>query len=266
MPEGPETLQQIDFIKSQFKHPLSEYYLAQVANLTTKFKFDVHLFQHAVDKAILNITCKGKFYFLDLGGDVSVICHHGMKGKWTTTQETHSHVEFAFIRRLPDGQDDEDSVILLYFTNFRFGDFRVFHDQALMVSKFKADIAGGFIGEEQLTMDDFIRNLNEFTPRKRLRDILFDQHTVCSGLGNYLIAEIMYEMRLHPMAKLKDLDREAKVRLFEVCKTITTQFYERKREKHVYKREVDPTGYKVVQMTVGSRTAHWVSEVQTIGA
>jgi formamidopyrimidine-DNA glycosylase len=266
MPEGPETLQQIDFIKSQFKHPLREYYLAQVANLTTRFKFDVNLFTPALDKEIVNITCKGKFYFLHLGGDVSVMCHHGMKGYWTTAQETHSHVEFAFIRRLPDGEDDEHNVVLLYFTNVRLGDFQVFHDQEAKVAELKAAIAPGFIGDEQISVETFIFNLKEFTPRKRLRDILFDQHKLCSGLGNYLIAEIMYEMRLHPTAKLGDLDGAAKVRLFEVCRAITVQFYERRREKLVYKREVDPEGRPVAQMMVGSRTAHWVPEVQTIGA
>ena len=74
----------------------------------------------------------------------------------------------------------------------------------------------------------------------------------------------MYTTRLHPEIKLGVLSADIRIQLFEVCQTIVTEFYEKRREKVVYKKQLDPHGATVEALTVGSRTAYWVPEVQTI--
>lgn len=264
MPEGPETLQQVDFINSLFKGGVTNYELIQVKKITTRFRFDVNDFKTALDQSVINITCKGKFYFLHFGGGVDVVCHQGMKGKWSDVQNSNSHVEFAFMRH--DANDDDgSSIVLLYFNNVRLGDFQVYVNKSDHVAHIKNSLAGDFIGEHQINIETFLRNFDQFTHRKRLRDILFDQHGVCSGLGNYLIAEIMYEMCLHPEAKAGTLTKVMRVQLFETCQNIVRGFYDKSRRKVVYGHEMDPLGNVVEQKTVGGRTAHWVPKVQTIG-
>jgi len=265
MPEGPETLKAVDFIKSQFKHDLKAYTLVEVAQLTNRFRVDMKDFNNAIDKPIRNISCKGKFYFLELGGNVSVVCHHGMKGHWSLEEESNSHFRFVFVRMLNDIDVDEDSLVTLYFTNVRLGDFNVYTDDAKLHTV-RVSLASGFIGDHVLTLEEFLVGLEKFTHRKRLRDILFDQHGACSGLGNYLIAEIMYYMKLHPMARLGDLKKPDKVKLYEVCRELTIGFYKGTSAKIIYKQETDPFGNKVEVMTVGSRSAYWVPTIQLIGS
>lgn len=265
MPEGPETLHQVDFINGLFKGGVSNYTLIQVKKITKRFRFDINDFKTALDQQVISITCKGKFYFLHFGGGVDVVCHQGMKGKWSDVENSNSHVELAFMRHDADDNDDE-AIVLLYFNNVRLGDFQVYVNKSDHVANIKNSLAGDFIGDHQITVETFLKNFDQFTHRKRLRDILFDQHGVCSGLGNYLIAEIMYEMRLHPDVKAGKLTKVMRVALFETCRNIVRGFYAKNRAKVVYGQEIDPLGNAVEQKTVGGRTAHWVPKLQTIGA
>lgn len=263
MPEGPETLKQVLYLRSLFKHDLSTYRFMLLDKLSSKSRLEVELIEAAYDHNLVNISCIGKFYFIELGQNVTIVAHHGMDGFWTEEFDKRAQYQLGFVHLKEDGSYDEDDVVNFYYVNLRLGDFQILTSSAAL-NEYKESLAPGFIGEKLLTLEDFLSRLRRFTPAKRLRDILFDQHEVCSGLGNYLIAEIFYVMKFHPLIKLKHLDDNLKVQLFNTCFEVVNGHLGDRR-KDVYQREEDPEGRKVERMTVGSRTAHWVPEVQIIG-
>lgn len=264
MPEGPETLKQLNYIRSLFKRNLSSYQLVEFANLSKRFKLDLKSVEPAMDGNIVRIFCKGKFYFFELAGGISFVAHHGMNGWWSVEEEKHSHVRMRFAPDLPEDEIREEDIVTLYYVNVELGNFDILTTPAALNAQVN-EIANGFIGDYIITKAEFLNGLKKFTPRKRLRDILFDQHAVCSGLGNYLIAEIFYIMEFHPMIKLGSLDSELRETLFEACREIVIGHFNDQLNKVVYDKEMDMDGNKVEKMKVGSRTAHWVPAVQTIG-
>ena len=262
MPEGPETQRQVDFLLSLFKFGLEEYVLGDLEIFGDRFEVDKDLLLKSIGESLKAIYCKGKTYFIELGGGLTVVAHHGMDGWWSVKKEKHSQAMFTFLRVVA-GQPVEDDAVIFYYTNVRLGNFEVHEHRAAML--LRDELASGFIGKFVLEQAEFVINFSEFSDRKRLRDTLFDQHKICSGLGNYLIAEIMYDMKLHPLATLGDLDTQTRMELYHVCKKHVQGHYDSSLKMSVYDCQQDPFGNPVKKLKVGGRVAHWVPTIQTRG-
>lgn len=275
MPEGDTVLRTVDWLKSLFNGDLTDYHLIGFqryskpasGNKKAVIRFPLVKpsdLQPALDGKLLDIYCKGKFYFIEFEGEVSVVAHHGLKGKWTLEVELNTQFGFTFAKLTETGEIITETEVKIYFTNVLSGDFQILKTRAELQTKLNT-LAPGFIGRDLLTEADWLQRLNRFTDKKRLRDILFDQNAVCSGLGNYLLAELLYELRIHPEAKLGDLDAQMKSQMYHTAKRIMIEFYEQTREKVVYKKKTDPLGNKVIGLQVGSRVAWYVPDLQLIG-
>ena len=275
MPEGDTVLRTVDWLESLFIGNLNDYHLIGFKRFSKPAaggKKAVVRFplvkpsdlQPALDGKLVDIYCKGKFYFIELANDISIVAHHGLKGKWTLEIELNTQFEFIFAKCSDAGDIIPETEVKFYFSNILSGDFQILKTKAELQTKLNT-LAPGFIGRDILAQADWLLRLNRFTVKKRLRDILFDQNAVCSGYGNFCIAELFYELRVHPEARLGDLDDVLKVEMYQAAKRIMVEFYEGTREKVVYKKKACPLGFQVVGLQVGSRVAWYVPELQLIG-
>ena len=127
------------------------------------------------------------------------------------------------------------------------------------------ELANGFIGRFLLTQGMWDLNCGTVGPRKKVRDALMDQHVLCSGVGNYLLCEVLYETKIHPDALFSKLSAAERAELFFALQRIVRGHYDGSRSKLIYKQKVAPCGSKIKTEKFGQRTCHWVPEVQTKG-
>jgi formamidopyrimidine-DNA glycosylase len=109
---------------------------------------------------------------------------------------------------------------------------------------------------------------------KAIEEIITDQQLIISGIGNYLKSEILYDCKLAPNRKIKNINEEELKSLFNSMKTLTKKltksldidedkegYYEK--QFKVYRKEEDPLGNKVeTYKTKSGRTTHWVPSIQ----
>jgi formamidopyrimidine-DNA glycosylase len=208
-----------------------------------------------IGQPVLRMQCRGKRFFLRLTEDVCLTFHHMMGGSWTLEKTKHTQIRLKF-------NDD----VKIYYNALRFGGVSLILTEAKFSKTFNA-IAPGFIGDDVLTKQQFVKRCKSFSKRKVVRYALTDQKVLCSGIGNYLVAEIMYYTMIHPQATFGDLDQEQLEGLYDMCLEVVTGFYNQELDKVVYMFTRDPFDNEVIQTKMGDgRTAHWVAEVQTIGA
>lgn len=254
MPEGDTIQRQTDWLRSIIG--TKSFQEVKIHGKKTG-GLDVTLFQPQQGKPLLKILCKGKRFFWRFTEDLCLSFHHMMKGHWSLEKEAHTLLEIVF-------GDEEDSVHI-YYNNARFGGYEVYTTSEMYQEKLDA-LAPGFIGEFKMDLAEFKRRMNRFSDRKNIRRALMEQDSLCSGIGNFLVAEIMYYAEIHPKATKGDLSPEEIENLYNACELVVTSFYEKTLEKVIYKHEVCPEGYKIKTCQMSGRTVWYVPDIQTIGA
>lgn len=256
MPEGVEVLKQTDFISLLFEGNMKEYSLVELEATSKRLKFEEEILGKIIGQNLEAIFCKGKYFFI-VFKTFGILAHHGMSGCWSVEKLPNTHARLLF--ESPSGHRVE-----LFWINERFGDFKLMKNYE-EVEKFYISLADGFIGIDILSEEDWMKKIAGFSSRKKIRETFFDQHQLCSGIGNYLIAEIFYKARLHPNALFSKLSEEQLRSLYHICKKTVEGFYNGELSKIIYKREKDPQGRTITSETIGARTMHWVPEIQKLG-
>lgn len=216
---------------------------------------DLELIKPAGGYPIVDIFCKGKEYFLQLSNGVSLRGHHGMHGHWefihpnSTELPSHTHFKFDFL----DERDGYTTSLL--FINTRFGEFEIFSNyQQLLDSVSRIEM--GFLGKFILSIEQWRENINGFTNRKVLRAALMNQKDLCSGIGNYLLAEVLWHAKLHPditIGQLRQIPGGIDA-MYQVCFYVVNGHYTRHLEKVIYNKKICPLGHAIEHPKKGGRT------------
>lgn len=231
MPEGPEVLTIVDmmnfymtdkivsgmdFVSGKHKEDNPEEYDSFVENLPLK-----------VDK----VFCKGKLIVIQLSNpdDESdkwwILSHLVMTGSW---QLTCKKSDKSYVRCQMEFEETESNGVLdittIYFIDKRdLGKFDFINDKDTLNSRL-SEIASGFIGDYLIDYATFRTNI-ERGKKASLISKLRDQKSICSGIGNYLISEIMYDAELSHLLKCNELSDQRIRKLYESCKSIITLSY-----------------------------------------
>lgn len=175
------------------------------------------------------------------------------------------------------------------------GDYLNYHDQRnfgtikIIDSKKDLDKKLNEIGSDVMFMsrDDFIKilktKINSYGD-KYIGNIIVNQKII-SGIGNYLRADILYMSKISPFRKLKDVNEEDLVNIYQNMLALIWGDYNKiygikkgyikegiklpndyNRDFFVYMQDKDINGYKVIknELFEGSqkRFIHWVKEIQ----
>ena len=135
------------------------------------------------------------------------------------------------------------------------------------------------LSDLKFTETDFVKIIRKHN-KKELPKVLMDQKIV-SGIGNYIKAEALYESKISPLRKIKDITDDELVNLFKSVRSIITKSYKCNGATirnysdlannlgeycfsfKVYNQVLDSNGNKVFKTkTNDGRTTHWVSEIQ----
>lgn len=227
---------------------------------------------------IHSVACKGKQLVFEVAApDGSVLWFFsglGMTGVWSYDADNHTHIEFHFSTRTP----------LYYNDSRRFGRFVVFRreeDARRKLTSLRDDWL-----YQPITRDGFRARLQHYArayPHSYVTGLLTAQDKVCSGIGNYLIAEIMYMCRLHPAVRACDLTAADIDALYDAALALSHRSYNEggmtisdyrlpsgskgtfMQSLSVYQRTTDHAGHAVLHMPAPhdpGRRMWWVPELQ----
>lgn len=191
-PEGPEvkiTAEYLDFVLAQAK-------LTKVTVLGGKFSKTPPSGLNTLRYPLVfdNVISKGKMLIFSFQQEgVKMFAGLGMTGQFTFEKTPHSHLQF-------DLEIPEPFPSVMYYTDpRRFGNVN-FSIQD-MSAKLAPDI---FTIEEK----EFIARAKKVRTKKDVLSILMDQEKVCSGIGNYMVAEILYASNVSPFRPFSSITEQ----------------------------------------------------------
>lgn len=269
MPEGPEVRKTVDGLAECFLN--KEINALRFSSGRYKKKDPTGYMDMLEDlpKLVTGVSCKGKFiYFLFADGS-SLWNTLGMSGYWSKAIGKHCRAALSTV----------DRQTMFYNDMRNFGTFKFVNTQEELDKKLLS--IGPDVLSESITVEKFRSCLLKGTRKdKTIAQNLMNQ-TIISGIGNYLKAEILYNVRISPHRLCKDISDAEFVRLLRTSREVmqlsyasggaTIKNYKSADEKNgvytsrfaVYNQKNDPLGNKVVrEKTPDKRTTHWVPEVQ----
>ena len=150
-------------------------------------------------KKILRLDRYGKYLEFRLSGNLTLVSHLRMEGKYRLTtpeapKDKHDHIEFIFT----DG------------TALRYNDVRKFGRMHLVETGTERELTGiRHLGPEpntpEFSTDYFYKALKK--KQKNIKTTLLDQNIVC-GLGNIYVDEVLWFAQIQPRSRAKDIPQE----------------------------------------------------------
>lgn len=306
MPEGPEVIITVQYLKSE----LLDKYISSYNILSGRYKrFEIkgnEYFKTRKKYKITDINSKGKFIWFTLeeiktNNVVYMTSTLGMSGIWGFEKSKSTRLTFNIIDTPKITK--KTNKYKLYFTDQRnFGELRFYNDMDELqkrLDKLAPDILKDSLSTEDIV--DLIDNLiDNRRMNKNLVKILMNQKALVSGIGNYLVAEILYHAKLDPHRDLEDLTNNEKKKLAYAMRYISKLSYyynktgyminfmgfmddhtdkidkrifpnyhpdiklnDKEFEFKVYNQDFDPKGNEVqTDSIVKGRKIHWVPAVQ----
>jgi len=225
MPEGPEIIITQQYLWTKCKRKkligidiLSGRYTHQHIKNFDKLKFPI---------TIRNIDSKGKLLWFDLTDNdeigLTMFSTFGLTGGWGFERSNSSRILFKI-------QDSKGQINRLYYDDQRnFGTLEfVFNDldRQNRIDRLAPDILRNQLDDYKLI--GLIEQYIERTRKKDLnivKNLMNDQTAIVSGIGNYLIAEILYDARLSPHRDLDDLTHTELKRLAHSIRFVSKTAY-----------------------------------------
>lgn len=275
MPEGPEVKRVTDNLQ-KFKNKT----LFNINILNGRYKkhkpFEgFNKLTISLPLKIKQINCKGKFIYFIFENNMVLFNTLGMSGRWTSKNEKHNNIEFCFSNKI-------------YFNDYR--NFGTFKYQNMEQLNKKLNELGPDILEDFNKIELFKKRLERKRDDTLIGNALLDQK-VASGCGNYLRAEVLYESKISPFRKIRNLKENEKEILWKNLTKIGWIFYNyeigikkgvlQKNDKllktyiipeynyykyytnfQVYFENYGPKKNQVIREKLGTRTIHWVPKIQ----
>lgn len=295
MPEGPEIIITSQFLTTKIK----KRKIDEIKILKKNVKGDNLIENTPI--TINSIDSKGKFMWFDLtdknGKKFYMLNTFGLTGRWTFNEEKNSRIVLTMKSNTINGK-----IYHLYFVDdINYGTIEFTDNVDVLnhkINKLAPDILKSNINNEEI-----VKRIESIISKSRknlnLVKILMDQETLVSGIGNYLVAEILYDAKLDPHRQLSDLSKTEMFQLAQSMRKVSKcayycnnsgymTFFDDFMKTHsqkidsgvfpnyqpdiiidnefkfnVYQKKTDPYGHYVQKDKImKDRTIHWVPNIQ----
>jgi formamidopyrimidine-DNA glycosylase len=280
MPEGPEVALSAEILNKKLKNKILEnieFVSGRYGPGRTKPK-GYNTFHRRLPMKVTKVDSKGKFLWFELDGDTpwTIWNTFGLTGMWSFFKPQSERAVLTF-----------HGGIQVYYSDTRnYGTF-MFSDNPEELQTKLSELAPDFLKNDDIDFDQ----IQEI--RKPIVDILTDQKKVGSGIGNYLVAEILYRAKISPHRLGSNLDDKEIKNLEHWTNYVIKLAYEsnnvgymvnlteeaskfkrknfhpdiklkgKKFSFEIYRQKTDPHGNKVTaEKRSNGRTIYWVKDVQ----
>lgn len=282
MPEVAEIALTSEILKKYLKNKTLESIDFVSGRYSKKDPEGLDEFTKALPLKVVDINSKGKFLWFDLKDPNDKSRHwyiwntFGLTGMWSFVESDYARALLTFSNKK-----------VAYFSDMRnFGTFKFSNNREALSKKIN-ELTPDFLKD-----DDF-----DLAPIQKYKDtivkILMDQKKAGSGLGNYLVAEILYRAKISPHRKGLSLSDKELTKLKYWIKYMTklaytdnhigyminleseankiprTKYHPNVKLKdkeflfQVYRQKTDPKGNPVKAERInGERTTYWVPNIQ----
>jgi formamidopyrimidine-DNA glycosylase len=205
MPEGPEVL----FIRDYLYFKLKNCKITDIEFIGGKFSdTKTNDIKNVIDYKFYDIKTKGKVMYFTLKNKDKMcylIVNFGLTGDFTFFKERSSRLKICFKRN--------NRIYNLYYNDqSNYGNVKYTNDINILYKKIDS-IEDDLICSEydDYTIDRRIKMLinNKKMGDKKIVEIMMSQEknkSIGSGIGNYLVAEILYDAKISPYKKLSELN------------------------------------------------------------
>lgn len=299
MPEGVEVEIATQSISKEFTGKrlitynfLKGKYYKKAPSLFQKFKYDLCRANDSnIPMKLVDVSRRGKLLSLEFqigeGEDCITwwVCNHfGLHGMYRKNKEKlvpnydifekECHVALEFIDA--DNNNDYDknnqpkSTFLNFYDTSGFGTSFIFFNNPDKYVKLLYKLAID-IFDNEFTLEQFVENFEIIKERAlkkfELCRILINQGYLCSGIGNYLKCEILYEAKLSPFRDFRELNEEEIKKLYHSIKIVSQRHLDANGKNQelmeVYYKKKDSNGNKVVyEKTPDGKYTYWIPEIQ----
>lgn len=292
MPEIAEVRLVTDNVRSFLKGNI----LQEIEVVTDNYKQARKLsgLELVLPQLVTDVKTKGKFsyivlangdaigYGLGMSGNIRVeptpeymeIYNRNMGKKVTAEQYLkHAHLKLKYL-------DDNTEKHFYYHDQRRFGTWSYLKPEQL---KSKLSTIGPDLIDENLDFEQVVKLFRKYN-NQNICTALMSQKVV-GGVGNYMKAEILYNCKIWPMAKIRQLTDTQINNIYLAAREIAYRAYtyggttlytytgmkgdqgDFKTQLLIYSRSFDPYGNQVIttNKTPDKRTTHWVPAVQSGG-
>lgn len=284
MPEAPEVEVMNQEIDSDFKgKQLLNYNILKGKAKKKRPKLFLS-FEKDLNNGIAilkDVTRRGKLMSLEFEFDIKGkkktwwVCNYfGLHGSYRIDDDKivpnydkgnkNVHISLEFKK------NDSESSYLNYYDTSGFGSSFTFYNNLDEYLKYLYKNAID-VFDEEFDIKTFKKNFEivklKSLSRFNIASILINQGYLCSGIGNYLKCEILYEAKISPNRSINDIKDEELEVLYKAIKKVCELHLskEGRSEEHlkVYGKKVDTDGNEIkYEETQDGKKTYWVPEIQ----
>lgn len=259
MPEGPEVKRVAETLAKLEGKTITKGLVVSGRYL----RGAIHGLDEIVGMKLDRVAVKGKLITLYLRGSepLAILNTLGMSGWWTVFKEqdpefdTHRRIELQF----------DDGSVAVFFDPRNFGTFKVVsHAEA---KRKQAELGPDIMTEEKLwsfVVPEFLTRVKRFAKDQTLAEGLLDQR-ICSGCGNYIRADAMYQARFSPLRRMSELTEADLRRIWDAMHKVAHE--SARADEYVplcYGQKQTPTGGTVESYSDSDgRTVWWSPKEQS---
>jgi len=230
MPEGPEVTILSQFLNSKLKNKTLE----SINILGGKYK---RIGIKNIDKInnknlkIKTVDSKGKLMWFELSDDTYITSHLGLSGFWSFHKDKSDRLRFTI-------KKEKKEYFLCYQDPRNFGNIEIVTKDELdkKLSKLADDaLKTSFTNKDFENLIEKYLSVSNSRKHQTILKVLMEQDKkdgLVSGLGNYLVPEILYASKIHPSRTIGSLTLTEKN---------TISYFIRYKTKLSYTN--NPTGY-----------------------
>lgn len=280
MPEGPE----VSFIANEINKQFKNRKLLRVSWKSGRYirhglPAGYAAFRKTLPAKCIEVYKKGKVLFFifensHASGESKkqeswcMISKLGMTGWWYSTtnkptwRDMSDNVSFDF-----------GTASLVYGDVRNFGTIQFTNDPDIIAAEYNQLAPDILNGVTFKVFKERLKYLPSHMLSHRIEDVLIDQRALVSGIGNYLKSETLYEARLSPLRRIKNVSDD-EWRIWLTCAKRATRrmlrtlqqyasLEEYEKAMKIYRKDFDPHGNKVKRhKTKAGRTTFWVPALQ----
>ena len=284
MPEAPEVEVMNQEIDSDFKgKQLLNYNIlkGKAKKKTPKLFLSFEKDLKKGTSILKDVTRRGKLLSLEFEFDIKGkkktwwVCNYfGLHGSYRIDDDKivpnydkgnkNVHISLEFKKT------DSESIYLNYYDTSGFGTSFTFYNNLEEYIKYLYKNAID-VFDEEFDIKTFKKNFEivKLKPLSKfnIASILINQGYLCSGIGNYLKCEILYEAKISPNRSINDIKDEELEVLYKAIKKVCELHLskEGRSEEHlkVYGKKVDADGNEIkYEETQDGKKTYWVPEIQ----
>jgi len=231
MPEICEVVLTAQYLLSKLKGR----HITNIEILSGKYKHKklegIDLIEMYSPLEVINIDTKGKFMWFELKNKdtfVYILNSFGLTGEWSFFKSQSDRIVFTI-----SNNDKDNNTYKLYYSDQRnMGNIKITTDKNILDEKLNK-LAPDLL-KSTYTNQDFVEWTKKFimaSPRRKnmlIVKVLLNQNIddgIGSGIGNYLVAEILYRARISPCRSIGSLSDEELLTLAQTIKKVLKMCY-----------------------------------------